>query len=124
MMRTYRVPQTDLTISRIAYGCADLGWERGADGAARCPSKEPLAADSVERAARVVAAAHESGVNIFDLAKSYGSGKSEQAFAEVLKRSPGLRDEIVIQTKCSSGRPGPLSGALDFRREQTIEGIS
>lgn len=99
-MRTYKVPQTDLVVSRIAYGCGMLGgWD-----------KRPLSADAITKAVRVINTAYDSGVTFFDHADVYGFGNAETVFGEVLKRSPGLRDKIVIQSKCGQrfqGEPGP-----------------
>jgi predicted oxidoreductase len=87
---TCRIMNTDLTVSRLAYGCGDL-VSREAD---------PLSADIVAAAARLIHTANDNGITLFDMAASYGDGKVEAAFGEVLKQSPGLRQRIVIQTKC------------------------
>ena len=50
-------------------------------------------------AAKLIRTAHEQGVNLFDLAAMYGGGNCETVFGDVLAESPGLRDQIVIQTK-------------------------
>jgi predicted oxidoreductase len=81
---------TDVTVSRLAYGCGDL-VSRDAD---------PLSADTVAAAARLIHTANDNGITLFDMAVTYGGGKAETAFGQVLKQSPGLRHRIVIQTKC------------------------
>lgn len=43
----------------------------------------------------------ENGINFFDHADIYDDGKCEKTFGEYLKRHPGVRDKICIQTKCS-----------------------
>ncbi len=80
---------SDLRVSRIAYGVAalDCPW----DGADFLPTVK-----------RAIAAAHDHGARLFDLADIYAFGKAELAFGEVLKERPGLRDEIVIQSKCGA----------------------
>lgn len=89
-MRTYNIPHTDLTVSRIAYGCAMLtDWER-----------TPLSSDTIENATRVINTAYDNGITFFDLADEYGFGKAELAFGRVLKQEPWLRHNIVIQSKC------------------------
>lgn len=77
--------------SRLIYGCMGLGgdWTPGAV----TPAAIDQAADAVEAALSI-------GVNVFDHADIYRSGKAETAFGEVLKRTPGLRERIQIQTKC------------------------
>lgn len=89
-MKTYRIPHTDVVVSRIAYGCATL-----VDF-----NRNPLSADTIAKAARVINTAYDKGITFFDLADHYGFFKSEAAFGEVLKQSPALRDKIVIQSKC------------------------
>lgn len=89
-MKTYRIPNTDLTVSRIAYGCAMLaGWDRRAFGA-----------EDVARAERLIQTAHACGITFFDHADVYGFGEAEALFGAVLKGSPGLRHRLVIQSKC------------------------
>jgi predicted oxidoreductase len=90
-MRKYKVPHTELSVSRIAYGWFDLGgaWDQ-----------QPLDKTRIPLAERVIHTAFENGIDLFDNADIYTYGKSEEAFGEVLKRSPGLRDKIVIQSKC------------------------
>lgn len=102
--KTYTIPQTDLTVSRLAYGCALLaGWNR-----------QPLCNDDVATAIRLVNTALEQGITFFDLANYYGFRKSEVVFGEVLKQSPGLRHKIVIQSKCGVliGADTQLGGAF------------
>ena len=94
-MKTYLIPQTDLTVSRIAYGCGMLaGWDRG-----------PLGTEDTVRASRLIHTAHDQGINFFDHADLYGFGRSETLFGEVLKGSPGLRNKLVIQSKCGQVFP-------------------
>jgi predicted oxidoreductase len=89
-MKTYTIPNTDLTVSRIAYGCASLvGWD----------SNSLTAADRA-RAQRLIHTAYEHGITLFDHADVYTFGKSEAVFGEVLKASRGLRHKIIIQSKC------------------------
>ena len=146
-MRTCKIPRTDLEVSRIAYGCGALASigrpkpptaEDGAEAIAKFKAahstetiekwkREPLSADVIDKAARMVHAAHDHGITLFDHADIYGFGKAEEAFGEVLRRSPGLRDRIVIQTKCgicfARERYKPLPGdphRLDLSREHIV----
>jgi predicted oxidoreductase len=101
MMTRCKIPHTDMEVSRIAYGCADLvGWTR-----------DPLSEDDVVKAERAIRAAVESGITLFDLADLYGFGKAEEAFGKVLHQSPGLRQRIFIQSKCGQVFP---EGWRDF----------
>lgn len=89
-MQTLPVPQTELRVSRIAYGCAGLApW-----------GNQPLGAADLARATTIVNTAYDNGITLFDHADIYGGGKAETVFGQVLRQSPGLRDRIVIQSKC------------------------
>jgi predicted oxidoreductase len=95
-MKSYEIKNTDLVVSRIAFGCASLGgWVKGV-----------VDADTIEAAERLVHTACEVGITLFDMADFYGHGNAEIAFGEVLKRSPSLRDSVIIQSKCSQIIPG------------------
>lgn len=58
-----------------------------------------MAGLSVEDAEKVVMTYHENGVDFVDHADIYGGGKSEEIFAEVIKRNPSLRDKFIVQDK-------------------------
>ncbi|MEC5190066.1 MULTISPECIES: aldo/keto reductase [unclassified Arthrobacter] len=75
----------------LIYGCMGLGgsW-----------SPEPYGSAHVDQAAAVIAAARAAGITVFDHADIYRGGKSEAVFGEVLAQTPGLREEIRLQTKC------------------------
>ena len=89
-MKTYPIPRTDLTVSRIAYGCMKIGgsWDHA-----------PLSAEIEKNARDAVSAALECGINFFDHADIYTVGKSEEVFGRILHTTPGLRDRIVLQSK-------------------------
>src|SRR5580692_10602208 len=82
-MRTCKIPGTDLTVSRMGFGCAGLvRWTKGAVSAAE-----------LEDVGRLVHAAYDNGISLYDHAELYGFGRCEEVFGEVLTRSPGLRDK-------------------------------
>ena len=63
-----------------------------------------FAGASVADASARVNAARDIGITLFDTADIYGFdgpgfGAAEELFGQVLARSPGLRNEIVIATK-------------------------
>jgi predicted oxidoreductase len=62
--------------------------------------KKPISADDRKKAAAAIEATLDQGITLFDHADIYTYGKSEEVFGEILKQRPGLRDKIVIQTKC------------------------
>jgi predicted oxidoreductase len=114
-MQRFRLPHTDLEVSRLAYGCMNMGGRWDAT---------PLGAAEALRAERLVNAAVELGINFFDHANIYALGKSEQVFGDVLKRQPSLRAQIVIQTKCGIRfADDPLPGApgrYDFSYDHIV----
>lgn len=89
-MNTYRIPKTDLTVSRLAYGCMKIGgtWDHAA-----------ISAEVERNAGALVGTALDSGINFFDHADIYTCGKSETVFGRILKATPGLRERIVLQSK-------------------------
>jgi len=92
---------------RLLYGCMGLGgdWTPG-----------PYGPEDVAEAEAAVEAALDAGITAFDHADIYRGGKSEAVFGEVLARSPGLRERIVIQTKCGIRLPdGDRHGLYDLR---------
>ena len=100
-MKYFRLPHTDLEVSRIALGCMRI------------------ADKSIEEVEMLVKTAIDQGINFFDHADIYGGGKSEQVFGEVLKRNPELRDQMIIQTKCAI-IPGKR---YDFSKEHIISSV-
>ncbi|MBQ3231623.1 MAG: aldo/keto reductase [Clostridia bacterium] len=58
-----------------------------------------MAGLSVEDAEKVVMTYCENGVDFVDHADIYGGGRSEEIFAEVLKRNPSLKDKFIVQDK-------------------------
>ncbi|MFA6962534.1 MAG: aldo/keto reductase [Opitutaceae bacterium] len=115
-MKTYRIPKTDLTVSRIAYGCMKIGgtWDH-----------EPISIEIEKNARDTIAAALDCGINFFDHADIYTCGKSETLFGRILKSNPGLRDRIVLQSKVGIRFPNDayLSGEparYDFSHDHII----
>lgn len=90
-MRRSRIPGTDIEISGFGYG---LGAYGGAWDDTPVPEGDPRAA------ADMMAAAHDLGVNFFDIAASYAYGKAETAVGMAFKLMPSLRDRIILQSKC------------------------
>ena len=115
-MKSYHVPQTDLEVSRLAYGCMQIGGEW---------SDEPVAAAVKTAALAVVRTAYEQGINFFDHADIYTRGKSELVFAEVLKQIP--REQLIIQSKCGirfPGQPRPTDPQrYDFSYEHIVHSV-
>lgn len=107
-MTTITLGSGALRSSRLAYGC----W--------RLADREMTPAAS--RAA--VQAALEAGYTLFDHADIYGEGRAETVFGQILKELPGVRDRILLASKCGIRRPGdPVPGApyrYDFSADHLL----
>ena len=117
-MKKQAIAHTDLTVSRIVYGCMGLGggWEPG-----------QVTEQSKKEAVAAVRAALDEGIDFFDHANIYGRGKSEEAFSAAWKEIPGLRQKIVVQTKCGirfANDPAQgVPGRYDFSRDHILESV-
>lgn len=60
----------------------------------------------------------ETGIDFFDHADIYAAGKAEEVFGDVLAASPGMRDQLMIQTKC-----GIRQGFFDFSKEHIVQSV-
>lgn len=89
-MRTYHIPNTDLEVSRIAFGTWLLGGEW---------DDNPPTEDVLNRADALIHRAVEQGINLIDLADIYTRGKSDMAVGYVLKNDPSLRQKLILQEK-------------------------
>lgn len=90
-MKTYPLPNTNLRVTRLAYGCMQIGgaWDNTA-----------LTAQDRARARSVLERALTHGINLFDHADIYCRGKSEMVFAQALREMNIARDTYILQTKC------------------------
>jgi predicted oxidoreductase len=101
-MNTIPIGTSSLFGSRLAYGCLRIA---GNNPAQLTPEKEAAGR-------RAVIAAFEAGYTLFDHADIYGRGAAERIFGRVLKEVSGMRDRIVVATKCGirlKGTPDPDS---------------
>ena len=118
-MKSYLLPQTNVEISRLAYGCMNLGGSWDA---------EPPAGATLSQAARLIDRACELGITLFDHANIYTRGKSELVFGQLLGQRPGRREQLIIQSKCGirfrdDPRPG-LPQRYDFSYEHIIQSVA
>ncbi|MGH2443703.1 MAG: aldo/keto reductase, partial [Chloroflexota bacterium] len=87
-MRYRRLGNSGMQVSVVGLGCNNFG--RRLDR---------------ESSIKVVHAALDCGINLFDTADVYGSGESEEYLGAAIK---GRRNSVLIATKFSSGMgPGP-----------------
>ncbi len=110
-MTTHPLGNSTLQASRLAYGCWRIATS-GNDGL------------DLQTARTAILAAVEAGYTLFDLADIYCKGRSETAFGSVLRENPGLRERIVIATKCGirfAGEPQARSPyRYDFSEEHIV----
>ena len=77
--------------SPLVYGCMALGGDWGS---------ATITEADVAQAHAAIEAALDIGITLFDHADIYRRGKAEAVFGEVLKRNPGLRARLRLQSKC------------------------
>lgn len=102
-MKTLTLGTSSLVASEISLGCM------------RIAGMAPEAVDALLRTS------WEAGINFYDHADIYGRGKSEEVFAQSVKRLGLKRDELLLQSKC-----GIRPGMFDFSKEHilsSVEGI-
>ncbi|MCU0784981.1 MAG: aldo/keto reductase [Verrucomicrobia bacterium] len=104
-MKSIRIGNSSLNAARLAFGCWRIA-EPGTDGRA------------------AVRSAYEAGYTLFDGADIYGGGKAEEVLGRVLREVPGMRERILITSKCGvrpAGTPSPDSpGRYDFSAQHIV----
>ncbi len=111
-MQTQRFGSTDWKVSRLAYGCWRLAGSEGF----------PLNDDGAV-GIRAVLAASDAGYTLFDLADIYGGGESELIFGRALRERPGLRDQLIVVSKCSIRRSGEPDADAPYRYDASADYI-
>jgi predicted oxidoreductase len=113
-MNTIQIGTSSLLGSRLAYGC----WRI----AGRNPAQLTPAEETAGR--RAVITAYETGYTLFDHADIYGHGVAERLFGQALKQVAGMREQIVIATKCGvcpKDTPNPgLPARWDFSADHIV----
>lgn len=117
-MEKLLIPNTDLMVSRICAGCMGLGggWDKGVR----------LTKEHERQASEFLDAALALGINFFDHANIYALGRAEEVFGRVLHDHPGLREKIVIQSKCGirwADDPPGTPQRFDFSSENIIASV-
>ncbi|MHC5067271.1 MAG: aldo/keto reductase [Planctomycetota bacterium] len=109
-MDTIELGSSAVRVSRLGYGCMRLIG----DGSAAAQ----------ERALRAVHAAVDAGYTCFDHADIYGAGACEALFGRALRASPGLRDRLVLVSKCGI-RPADDHGPkrYDFSAQHILASV-
>lgn len=99
-MKTMALGKSGLQVPPIAVGCMRI--------------------NSVSRAEaeKFIGTALELGLNFFDNADIYGGGACEEIFADAVHMSGGIREKILVQSKC-----GIREGRYDFSKKHILEAV-
>lgn len=81
-MKYQTLGKSQLKSSRLIYGCMRIA-ESGKD-----------------KGKKAIEAALEAGYTHFDHADIYANGASENLFGEVLQENPGMREKLILTSKC------------------------
>ncbi len=113
-MKTVQLGSSSLESTALAYGCWRLAG-----------TSEPEHVTPERRATghAAVVAAYEAGYRLFDHADVYCLGVAETIFGEVLAEVSGMRDTILIASKCGIRRAGDPAGApyrYDFSADHIV----
>lgn len=114
-MQTITLGVSPLRSSRLAYGC----WRVAGSWDPREITPESWAAGKL-----AIRTAYEAGYTLFDNADIYCGGEAERLLGEVLREIPGMRERVLIATKCGIRPPNtPYPGApqrYDFSAEHIL----
>ena len=77
----------------------------------------------VRDAVEMMSAAYDHGVNFFDNAEVYASGKSEEVMSEAIKKLKWRRSSYLISTKIYWGLQDAVNEKNTLNRKRLIEGI-
>jgi len=112
-MDTTAIGKSGMRSTRLVYGCMRIMGDNS-------PERR-------ERGKQAVRTAVEEGINHFDHADIYGGGRCESLFGEVLRETPGLREKLVITSKCGiRGKDQPRigdPGRYDFSRTYIVSSV-
>ncbi|MDR2763953.1 MAG: aldo/keto reductase [Tannerella sp.] len=105
-MKSIKISTTGITASNLVMGCMRL---------------KTLPVSEVKT---LLHKALDAGINFFDHADIYGDGLCETLFAEALKMTPAIRENLFLQSKCGICRGGiGKGGFFDFSREHILESV-
>ncbi|HSO13056.1 MAG TPA: aldo/keto reductase [Anaerolineales bacterium] len=78
----------------------------------------------VDAAAEIMAAAYGAGMNFFDNAEAYATGKSEEVMGAALKKLGWRRGSYLVTTKIYWGLHDGVNEKNTLNRKRLIEGIN
>lgn len=116
-MEKRKLGKTDISVSKIAFGCVEIGMPYGIG----VKSKDEMIPEN--EAVKLLNKALDSGINFFDTARMYGN--SEQIIGKAFKKK---RNEVVICTKCrhfrdSNGKLPEKSKIKDYIEQSLSQSL-
>ena len=105
-MKTVKLGVSSLVSSRLAYGC----WR-----VAGTWNPAEVTPDREAAGRRAIAAAFEGGYTLFDNADIYCRGIAEKILGQTLKEISGMRERVVVATKCGIRPPGDPNPDSPYR---------
>lgn len=115
-MKTLKLGNSSLVSSRLCYGCWRIAGTR---------EQFKNATDAESSGRDALLAAYEAGYTLFDGADVYGGGQAEVILGKTLRVVSGMRDHILITSKCGvrhAGSPNPDSpGRYDFAQDYIVK---
>ena len=115
-MHTVKLGVSSLSSSRIAYGC----WR-----SAGTSNPAEVTSESEAAGRRAIIAAYEAGYTLFDNADIYCRGVCEEILGRALCEVSGMRERVLIATKCGirfAGDPRPEAPKrYDFSGEFIVQ---
>lgn len=104
-MKYRKLANSNLEVSAVGLGT----WAYGSDTFGTVDDQQSI---------RALRTAVDSGINLIDTAPVYGNGHSEKVVGKAIE---GIRDKVIIATKCGNHREGPKyvrdSSPKQIRRE-------
>jgi predicted oxidoreductase len=117
-MQTIPLGVSSLNCSRLAYGC----WR-----VAGTWNPAEVTEESRKQGVSAIAAAYEAGYTLFDNADIYCQGEAERILGTALSQIGGMREKVVVATKCGirpAGQPDLDSPQrYDFSAAHIIESV-
>lgn len=115
-MKAIPLQQRGIPASQLVLGCMRMGgdWDKN----------NPITEAHYKEGQAAVEAALEIGINMFDHADIYTAGKAEKVFSRVLGNQPGLREKIILQSKCGirfEDESGPHR--FDFSEQHILNSV-
>lgn len=113
-MKTTVLGKSNLKCSRLAYGC----WR-----VAGTWNPAEVTPASRENGIHAIATAYEAGFTLFDNADIYCRGEAETILGAALAQIGGMREQVLVATKCGIRVPGDPSPDSPHRYDFSAEHI-